>query len=151
MIKTFIIDGNNLIGKIPDIFKLQKSDGNASRIKLARLLDNYFKGKKQKVSLHFDGFPVDGGFRTSKCKIYYSENRTADDCIKDEITHSKNPKLLCVISSDLSVKQFAQKNACMVKTSEEFLSEIEAANAVNEEVSKINNIDNDEIKKLFGL
>ena len=151
MIKTYIIDGNNLMGKIPELFKLMKTDGNGSRVKLARMLDDYLRGKKQKISLHFDGFPAEGGVRASKCKIQYSENRTADDNIKDEISHAKNPKVLCVISSDFSVKQFAQKNACFVKTSEEFFAEMEAANRVNEETEKIKNIDNDEIKKLFGL
>lgn len=150
MIKKYIIDGNNLIGKIPDIFKLQKKDGNASREKLVKLLDGYFRGKKQKISLHFDGHKGIGVL-SSKCRITYSENKAADDTIKEEITLAKNPKVLCVISSDFSVNQFARKNACFTKTCEEFLKEIEDSRQTNEEHEKIKGIDDDEIKKLFGV
>ncbi len=39
---TYIIDGNNLIGKIASLMNLQKKDKQASREKLIYILDRYF-------------------------------------------------------------------------------------------------------------
>ena len=44
--RHFIIDGNNLMGKIPSLYKLQKKDGQSSREKLAFILESYFMNKK---------------------------------------------------------------------------------------------------------
>ncbi len=150
MIRHYIIDGNNLIGKIPHLFSLQKKDGHESRQQLAYLLDKFFQGTKLKVSLHFDGYMVEG-VKSGRAKIYYSDNEPADNLIKQEVTLAKNPKLICVISSDFSVKQFAKKNACTTKTSEEFYREIQNKNSTDEEESLKNSISNDEIRKLFGV
>ena len=49
--KHYIIDGNNLIGKIPAIKKFQKSRKQTSREKLAFLLGRYFSNQKNSVSL----------------------------------------------------------------------------------------------------
>ena len=54
--KTYIIDGNNLIGKVKQLNSLQKKDRQTAREKIAFMLDRYFRKKKVKVSLHFDGF-----------------------------------------------------------------------------------------------
>jgi hypothetical protein len=42
---SFIIDGNNLIGKIKSLMDLQKKDKQASREKLVLILDRYFLAK----------------------------------------------------------------------------------------------------------
>ena len=44
--KHFIIDGNNVIGKIKFLKSIQKSNKQQSRRKLAFLIDNYFHAKK---------------------------------------------------------------------------------------------------------
>ncbi|MBL1215023.1 MAG: hypothetical protein HND52_16795 [Ignavibacteriae bacterium] len=150
MNKHYIIDGNNLIGKIKSIWEVQKKDKQASREKLAFLLDRYFIKKKTKVSLHFDGFAADA-IRTSKIKIKYSDNKTADSKIKIEIDQSKNPKLIAVVSSDNSVKQYAKLNSCTVINSEEFAEEIFRKEDNNIEEVKIKDINNEEIKRLFGV
>ena len=54
---NYIIDGNNLIGKIPSLMNLQKKDKQASREKLVYMLDRYFIQKKVNVTLHLDGHP----------------------------------------------------------------------------------------------
>lgn len=51
--RHYIIDGNNLIGKIASLQKLQKKNKQSSREKLAFILESYFLGKpNNKVSLH---------------------------------------------------------------------------------------------------
>ena len=51
---SYIIDGNNLIGKISSLMSLQKKDKQASREKLVFLLDRYFSQKKANVTLNLD-------------------------------------------------------------------------------------------------
>ena len=150
MIRHYIIDGNNLIGKIKSIWELQKKDKQASREKLAFLLDRYFSKKKIKVTLHFDGFAGDA-IKTYKVKIIYSDKKTADQKIKNQIDNLKNPKLAAVVSSDNNVKQYAKLNSCTIINSEDFAKEVLNDRNTNIEQDKINQIDNEELKLLFGV
>lgn len=150
MIKEYIIDGNNLIGKIKELHELQNKDKLSSREKLALMLERYFINKPVKVKLHLDGH-FSEPINVSKIKIEYSENKPADENIKRDITLSKNPKLVAVVSSDHSVMQFAQKSSCMVMKSESFAKRLKAREGNNLEEKLIKTISNDEIKKMFGV
>ena len=150
MKRTIIIDGNNLIGKIPRLWNLQKKDRQASREGLVFLLERYFYNKKINVSLHFDGF-ANGHLAGKGIKITYSDNTIADNKIKDEIANSRNPKLLTVVSSDLNILEFARVNSCEIKKSEELVREIEKPEASDDEEKRAKEIDNNEMKKLFGI
>jgi len=147
MQRKYIIDGNNLIGKIPELHGLDKQE---LRAKLAFILERYFYNKKVKVSLHFDGF-VNAQIRARGLKIIYSENRIADDKIRDEISHAKNPKLITLVSSDNALRDFAKKNSCTIINSEEFNREMNKPANVNDEEKLIKGIDIEEMKRLFGI
>ena len=149
--KHFIIDGNNIIGKIPALKKLQAKDRQMSREKLAIMLQRYFGKRNAKVSLHFDGYPKDE-IKILKAKIKYSKNFTADEMIKKEIEDSKNPKNLVVITSDLNLKDFARKCSCKIISSEEFSKQIDSPSSAEEESKRIQELNNpEECKKLFGV
>lgn len=148
---NYIIDGNNLIGKISSLMQLQKKDKQASREKLVNILDRFFSSKKAHVTLHFDGHPG-LGINSSKLKIVYSENQTADERIKKQIAQSKSPKSIIVITSDSNLAQFAKVCSSTVILSENFAAEIKKNSAEEDELAKIKAIDNvDEFKKLFGI
>jgi predicted RNA-binding protein with PIN domain len=118
--KHYIIDGNNLIGKIKSLFKLQQKDKQGSREKLAFMIDNYFHNKNVKVTIHFDGYkqlPI----KLANANIIYSENKTADDKIKAQIELSKNSKNINVVTSDNNLGEFARVCSCTVIKSEEFI------------------------------
>jgi predicted RNA-binding protein with PIN domain len=150
MIKKYIIDGNNLIGKIPIIWNLQKKDKQASRVKLVSFLQQYFNRKNIKVSLHFDGFSGDA-IPSGKIKIKYSNNQIADIKIKEEIDLSRNPKVVAVVSSDNSIAGYAKVNSCTIIKSEDFAKKLsQQSNTVAEE-EIIKSISNDEMKRLFGV
>jgi len=150
MIKKYIIDGNNLIGKIPKIWNLQKKDKQASRVKLVSFLQQYSNRKNIKISLHFDGFPGDA-IPSGKIKIKYSNNQIADIKIKEEIDLSRNPKVVAVVSSDNSIAGYAKVNSCTIIKSENFAKKLnQQSNTVAEE-EIIKSISNDEIKRLFGV
>lgn len=147
MQRKYIIDGNNLIGKIPELKGLNKE---VLREKLAFILERYFYNKKVKVSLHFDGF-ANAQIRARGLKITYSDNRIADDKIRDEISYAKNPKLITLVTSDNALRDFAKKNSCTIISSEEFNREMNKPANVNDEEKLIKGIDNEEMKRLFGI
>lgn len=147
----YIVDGNNLIGRMSDLRSLQQKDKQASREKLAVVLERYFIRKKAKVTLHFDGFANDP-IKISRIKIAYSENRTADERIKNQIETSKNPKNLILISSDNNLQSFAKVCACSIIKSEDFVKQLYSSQDNNEEKERIASIDDpEEFKKLFGV
>ncbi|MGQ9799013.1 MAG: NYN domain-containing protein [Ignavibacterium sp.] len=144
----YIIDGNNLIGKIPSLKNLP--DKQIAREKLALLLEKYFLGRKVKVSLHFDGFeniPI----KITGIKIIYSQNRSADEMIKSEIEKIKNTKSVITVSSDIEVASFAKVYGCQIKSSESFYKDLLASNRKSSENEKPTDFNTEEFKKLFGI
>jgi len=150
MIKEYIIDGNNLIGKIKHLHDLQGKDKFSSREQLALILERYFYNKPVKVKLHFDGH-YSTPIKVSKIKIEYSDNKPADENIKRDITIAHNPKLVAVVSSDHSVMEFAKLSSCTVMNSERFAKRLKAKEDKDLEEKLIDQISNDEIKKMFGV
>lgn len=148
MMNHFIIDGNNLIGKIHSL--KNSSDKKSARQKLALMLERYFDKKKVKVSLHFDGFENEA-IKVSGMKIYYSQNRSADELIKKEIEGIKNQKSVYVVSSDLEIISYAKVCGCHVIKSEEFYNQILNQNNSKNEDEKPSDFNTKEFKKLFGI
>jgi predicted RNA-binding protein with PIN domain len=149
--KHYIIDGNNLIGKIPSIKRFQKINKQASREKLAFLIERYFIKQKNSVTLYFDGY-INELIKVNRVKIKYSENKTADEQIKLEIEKSKSPKNIIVITSDRNIAEFAKVCSCEVIKSEDFAKYLLADKSDNDEQSRIEQMDNsDEFKKIFGV
>ena len=146
----YIIDGNNLIGKIKSLKEMQRKDKQSSREGLVNLLNRYFAGKKIKLTLHLDGFPGTA-INLSKGKICYSEKHTSDYMIREEIDRSKNPKLITLVSSDHSLMNYARANSCSVVKSEEFYKEVRKSYEKNEEAEKVKQLEKekDEFLKLF--
>ena len=148
---NYIIDGNNLIGKISSLKNLQNKDKQASREKLVYILDRFFITKKANVSLHLDGHP-NAKINSSRMKIIYSENLTADEKIKKQISQSKSPRNIILITSDSNLAQFAKVCSVSVTTSDEFGAEISKSSSIEDEEAIIKSINNiEEFKKLFGV
>ncbi|MBK7629442.1 MAG: NYN domain-containing protein [Ignavibacteriales bacterium] len=148
---SYIIDGNNLIGKIPLLKNLQNKDKQSSREKLTYMLDRFFISKKANVTLHLDGHPNEK-INSSKMKIIYSENLSADERIKRQISYSKSPRNIIVITSDSNLAQFAKVCSATVISSEEFAAEIQKSSSNADEDAKIKSMDNiEEFKRLFGV
>ncbi len=144
----YIIDGNNLIGKIPSLRKLE--DKQSAREKLSLMLQRYFSGRKVKVSLHFDGYENEP-IKAAGIVIRYSLNRSADDLIRKEIENMKNIKSTYVVSSDAEVLSYARLCGCKVIKSEEFYDMISNSNKNISPEEKPTEFNKDEFKKLFGI
>ena len=151
-VKTYLIDGNNLMGKIKSLFALQQKDKQASREQLVFLLDKYFKTQKNKCVLYFDGFPSIT-IASDFLKIKYSQKQTADDLIREDISNAANRKNLMVITSDLAVAGFAKACSTEVMKSEVFAKQALQSKAGEDESGIIDKLTNQtaEFKKLFGV
>lgn len=148
--KSYLIDGNNLMGKIGSIKKIQDKDKLLARERLVRLIEQYFNMRKEKVYLHFDGFQ-NTPLSLSKGKIIYSEKSIADRKIKEQIEITINRKNLIVVSSNHEIQNFARVCSCEVLSSEEFAKELNSKKKINEEENRIKSInDIEEFKRLFG-
>lgn len=143
--QRFLIDGNNLIHKIPEIKKLNK---DIATEKLIFLLQRYFVNKKVQVTIFFDGHSATD-IRTN-FEIVYSLNRKADELIKQRIDRSVRNKNLIVVSSDLEIIRYAGICGCTSITSEEFYKRINSSTPINldEKPSRANI---EEFKKLFNV
>jgi len=150
--KTFLIDGNNLIGKIKSLFALQQKDKQASRQQLVFLLEKYFKNQKNKGIVYFDGFQSTA-IASNYLKIKYSQSQTADDIIREDISQTKNRKNLIVVTSDSALSNFGRACSCEVIKSEIYFSKYLLPKSKESESGIIDNLNNrtDEFKKLFGV
>jgi len=149
--KQYIIDGNNLIGKLPVLKILQKKDKQGSREKLAFMIDNYFSQKNAKVYLHFDGHPKEP-IRINNASIVYSKNLTADEMIKNQVGKSINPRNIIVVSSDNNLMEYARVCSSAIINCEKFSKDILHKKDSDEEKKRIEEMNNnEEFKKLFGI
>ena len=149
--KHYIIDGNNLIGKISSLKKLHKKNKRQSAENLAFILGIFFSRKKSKVSLHFDGFESEK-INAGGIKIFYSAKQTADERIKIEIEKSRNPRNIILVTSDNNLAEFGSVCSCRVIRGEDFSKLLFSDSAKDEEKSRIDEINNQqEFKKLFGI
>ncbi len=153
--KTYLIDGNNLIFKIEQLKRLQKTDKQKAREKLVFLIDDYFINKKYKVKIFFDGFEAIK-INSNISKIIYSNDKPADYFIKEEIENVKNPKNLIVVSSDIEIQNKARVCSAEIINSEIFANELLNKNnfpdvdkSEEEKIKKLQN-EIDEFKKLFS-
>ena len=149
--KQYIIDGNNLIGKIKSLNKLHRKNKKQSAEKLAFMIGRNFSKKKVSISLHFDGVQRDI-IRVPGLKINYSGTVSADEKIKSEIEKSKNPKNIILVTSDNNLAEFGRVCSCQVIKSEVFSKQLISADSSDEEKNRIEELDNpEEFKKLFGV
>ncbi len=84
-------------------------------------------------------------------KIHYSESKTADDEIRLQIDRTKNPKTLIIVSSDRRIYEYAKVNSAEYLKAEDFIQEMKKLNKKSEEEERIKSIDDEAIKKLFGV
>ncbi len=141
----YLIDGNNLIGKIKT---LKKRD--VTREKLAYMIEKHFLGKNNNAVLFYDGFMKEA-IRVEGVDIVYSDKSTADEKIKDRIEREKNPRVITVVTSDFNLQEFAKVCRCDVVSSEDFVHMLFNTRQAPEEEKNQNSISNDEIRKLFGI
>ena len=146
----YLIDGNNLIWKIPELKKLQKneSERTAAREKLLYKLQRHFAGKKVQVTVFFDGAPhakLGGAVKTK-----YSYERKADELILEAIDALKTKHTATIVSSDRGITDYAKVNGCKIIKSEQFAETLakKGTGENKEEIAK--NMQNEDWESIFG-
>jgi predicted RNA-binding protein with PIN domain len=121
----YLIDGHNLIAKIPDI-SLEDPDDEAKLV--IHLRRWAAAGSNRKISLFFDG-GLPGGQQAflsspSVKVIFATVGTTADDLMINRITRVHNPAECTVVSSDLEVKRAAVMHKIKTISSGDFAIQI---------------------------
>jgi len=115
---TIIIDGNNLIHKVPNLKKLFLKDMESAQSVLIETVNSH-KTRTDKIIFVFDGFG-----NINKSEVVYSKKITADEVIRKKIENFSNTRLLKVVSSDHEIINFARVCGCEVRKSEDFWKEL---------------------------
>lgn len=120
---TYLIDGHNLIPKIPGIDLADPDD----ELKLVKLLQNFCRLKRTKADVYFDQAPpgmsgskVYGSVRAN----YIRQGRTADEAIVEKLRKlGKRARNVTVVSSDRQVQKAASAVHASVMSSDGFARE----------------------------
>lgn len=124
---AYLIDGNNLLGRIaPDELR-ERSGRDGLVVKLLA----FQRVTRTRIHLVFDGNPERDRTEVSvnpKFTILYpGEGQSADDVIEDVIRRLTDRRRFFVVSSDRAVREFAKENGVTPVTSELFAKELKAA------------------------
>lgn len=116
----FLIDGHNLIPKIPGL-NLQALDDEEQLIKL---LQEYCRRQRKQVEVFFDNAPP-GGVRARNFGLvivrFVRQGTTADQAIRERLTRlGKLARNWTVVSSDLTVQSWAKAAQARPMPSEDF-------------------------------
>ncbi len=118
----YVIDGHNLIGKMPDI---QLSDPDDEQKLVSRLSDWTVQDKRRKIKLYFDAGEFGGlGDMLSRPSIRVQFSRmgkTADSMIIKFMESIKNPQEFTLVTSDREIIYAARKKRIGYILSEEFV------------------------------
>ncbi|MBK5109002.1 MAG: NYN domain-containing protein, partial [Anaerolineales bacterium] len=116
----YIIDGHNLIPKVPGL-SLEDMDDEQQ---LVKLLQDFCRVKQKKVEVFFDNAPAgSSGARTFGCVVarFIRQGRTADQAILEKLRRLEgDARNWTVVSSDREVRNSARSVRAKSMRVEEF-------------------------------
>lgn len=143
---TIIIDGNNLLHKIPSFKKNFSSNPDNTRRALVEAVNGRVK-IKAKIIFVFDGHSND-----KAQNVIYSGKQTADEVIRKFIEENYNKNSIKVVSSDNEITSLAKVCGCEVSSSEKFWEQINAASpAKGKNINQLYLYDKAEKEKPNGM
>lgn len=121
---TVLIDGHNLIGRMPDL-RLDDPDDEA---RLAARLRTYCARTRRRATVVFDhGLPggrsralSGGGLEV----VFAPIGRSADSVLCERIRQARDPRELIVVTSDQAIAAVARTRGARVLRSEEFAARL---------------------------
>lgn len=135
-----LIDGHNLIGRLPDL-DLDDPDDEA---KLVARLRTYSARTGKKLTVVFDhGLPGGQSHELSGGGVnvvFASPGHTADGILRERIRRSRNPRGMTVVTSDRQVIATAQTRGTRVMRAEKFAARLNASPTSHTEVEPEKNI-----------
>ena len=124
-----LIDGHNLIGRLPDISLADRDD----EAQLVSRLQAYAGRTGKRLTVVFDrGLPGGQSRALSGGRVevvFAPTGRNADRVLIERVRRSRNPRGLTVVTSDREVIEAARQRGARVTHSEAFVGELEPAPA----------------------
>jgi predicted RNA-binding protein with PIN domain len=124
---AYLIDGNNLLGRIAP-HELREPSGRDGLV--GRLLA-FQRVTRTRIHLVFDGNPEETPTAipvNPKFTIYYpGTGGSADDVIREMIAGQTDKRRFFVVSSDRAIRDLARKEGLASVTSDDFARELKAA------------------------
>ncbi len=149
---TYILDGHNILHLHPALRNVLQKDHAGAKEKLLAMLSGFAQSGRKKIIVVFDGVS-DGeiGSGNSLSVLYADRGKNADMKIKDLINRSGNPKLLCVVSNDNEVINYAKINSCSTLTTNEFFEQLGKGRNISNEEKPSGVISEGEMKEWMDL
>lgn len=123
----YIIDGHNLIGKLPGISLRQIDDEQ----RLIQRLQSWVQKKPTSIEVYFDNAPAGFAGKQSFGRVtayYIVQGSTADNAIKRRLNQlGKRARNWTVVTSDRQVQASARSVGARVLTSESFAAIISSS------------------------
>lgn len=120
-----LIDGHNLIGRLPDV-SLEDPDDEA---RLVARIQAYAGRTGKRVTVVFDrGMPGGPSRNLSRGRVevvFAPTGRSADRVLRERIKNSRDPRGLTVVSSDREVMAAAERRGARVIEAGAFAGELE--------------------------
>ncbi len=142
-----LIDGHNLISRLPDIDLSDPDD----EVKLVRRLRQYCYRERRRATVVFDGGPPGGLERdlsNERVRVIFA--RDADAAIRQQIHRARDRRGLLVVSSDRAVQEAARALGARPVDAEAFAVELMAVRhpPKKEKPERVTEVD--EWLRLFG-
>ncbi len=150
-----VIDGHNLIPKIPGLSLHQVDDEN----QLIDMLREFSRLSRRKLEVYFDGAPL--GFSGARMDgmvrvVFVSEKTTADEEIINRIQRTgKRVKEYIVVSSDHHVQNQIRSLGAKTITSDQFVKELfkslNGRSSTGEDIKRDRQLSEDEVHEWLYL
>lgn len=124
---NYIIDGHNLISKIPELSLSMLDDEQ----RLIELLNRYGQHNRGRIEVYFDGAPVGqaGAQNFGRVQAHFvPQSQTADDAIRRRLVRfGREARNWVVVTSDRSVQAAAREAHAGVMSAEDFAGMLQAS------------------------
>lgn len=136
---SYLIDGNNLIGRLPEIDP-EAPDARMQLLRWLAAFRNRPGQKARRLTVVFDGAPEpnfpDGSVFQGVHIIYSLPNSTADARIKQKVEQHKDRRGLTVVTSDRELYNYVRACGAQAITCEQFVERLWTAVASSDSDEK---------------
>ena len=120
----YLIDGHNLIGKMPDI---DLSDPDDERALVGRLRAHCARARKRATVVFDHGQPAGRSWALSRGAVqvvFAAHSQTADDLILNRVKRARDPHGLIVVTSDRALADAVRAHGAQVRSAEAFAAQL---------------------------
>ncbi len=124
-----IIDGYNLLHKVPELARMLGTDIQGARHRLVRMIEETAHNMARQTTIVFDGREAgsDPALSSKYLEVFFSPgNLSADSVIERLVCKCQNPEKTLVVTSDHAEHDTVSSAGAYTMSSEEFMAKCEA-------------------------